>query len=217
MWFEGAMIPAFDGKLAVSAVVLGFSAGIAPGPLLTLVVSESLRYGPRAGLSVSLAPLASDFPIVAAALMLASRLSGHMSLLGGLSVVGSAFIAYLAVENIRFAGSRMETETTTGSRSFARGVTVNFLNPHPYLFWLTVGAPILIKAYAGGMLPVLTFLVLFYMCLVGCKMALALAIGRWRHLLGSRGYIWTIRTTGILLAGFSLLFLKDGLQKLGLL
>ena len=73
-----------------------------------------------------------------------------------------------------------------------------------------MGAPILIKAYAGGMLPVLTFLALFYICLVGCKMALALAIGRWRHLLGSRGYIWTIRATGILLAGFSLLFLKDG-------
>jgi len=78
-----------------------------------------------------------------------------------------------------------------------------------------VGGPLLIKAYTSGVLPVLTFLTLFYLCLVGSKMAVALGIGQWRHLLGSSGYIWTIRATGLLLAVFSLLFLKDGLEKLG--
>jgi threonine/homoserine/homoserine lactone efflux protein len=216
VWFEQIMTAAMDGQLTLSALVLGLSAGISPGPLLMLVVSESLKHGPRAGLAVSLAPIVSDFPIVAGALLLASQLSRHTAILGSLSLAGSAFIAYLAWESIRFTGSRLENETTRGSHSLGRGIAVNLLNPNPYLFWLTVGAPILINAYTGGgVLPVATFLALFYVCLVGAKMAMALALGRWRHLLGSHGYIWTIRATGILLAVFALLFLKDGLQKLG--
>ena len=212
------MTPALVAQMAASALVLGLSAGISPGPLLTLVVSESLKHGSRAGLAVALAPVASDLPIVAGALLLATWLSRHAAVLGGLSLAGSVFIGYLAWESMRFAGSHLETGTPRGTRSLARGIAVNLLNPHPYLFWLTVGAPILIGAHAGGgVLPVAVFLAVFYACLVGAKMVMALAVGRWRHLLGSRGYVWTIRATGVLLAVFALLFLRGGLQKLGVL
>jgi len=210
--------PELVGQMAASALVLGLSAGISPGPLLTLVIFESLRHGARAGLAVALAPVASDFPIVAGALLLAAWLARHLAVLGALSLAGSVFIGYLAWESMRFAGSRLDTDATCGSRSLARGIAVNLLNPHPYLFWLTVGAPILISAHAGGgVLPPAVFLAVFYTCLVGAKMIMALAVGRWRHLLGSRGYVWTIRATGVLLALFALLFLRDGLHKLGVL
>lgn len=37
--------------------VLGLSAGFAPGPLLALVISETLRHGIPAGVRVALAPI----------------------------------------------------------------------------------------------------------------------------------------------------------------
>ncbi|NCD26558.1 MAG: hypothetical protein EOL86_13335, partial [Deltaproteobacteria bacterium] len=49
---------------AASGLVLGLSAGLSPGPLLTLMLSETLRHGVRAGLLVAVAPLISDLPII---------------------------------------------------------------------------------------------------------------------------------------------------------
>ncbi len=56
--------------LIVTAAFLGLSGGLTPGPLLTLVVSETLKYGTQAGIKVSLAPLLTDTPIILAVLWL---------------------------------------------------------------------------------------------------------------------------------------------------
>ena len=57
-----------------AGLLLGLSGGLAPGPLLTLVASETLRHGARAGISVALAPLLTDAPIILATLWLLTRI-----------------------------------------------------------------------------------------------------------------------------------------------
>ena len=49
-----------------AGLVLGLSGGLVPGPLLTLVASETLRHGAAAGIRVALAPLLTDAPIILA-------------------------------------------------------------------------------------------------------------------------------------------------------
>lgn len=58
-----------------TGAILGLSAGIAPGPLLALVISETLRHGMKAGVKVALAPIISDLPIVALTLYILAKLS----------------------------------------------------------------------------------------------------------------------------------------------
>ena len=48
----------------LTGAVLGFSAGVAPGPLLVFVISETLRFGVRSGFKVAAAPLITDPPII---------------------------------------------------------------------------------------------------------------------------------------------------------
>ena len=48
-------------------VVFGLAAGLMPGPLLALVIQQTLRHGPGEGIKVAAAPLLTDLPIVAAA------------------------------------------------------------------------------------------------------------------------------------------------------
>ena len=50
--------------------VLGLSAGLAPGPMLALVLSQTLRYSTAEGVKASLAPLVTDPPIILACLLL---------------------------------------------------------------------------------------------------------------------------------------------------
>ena len=62
--------------------ILGLSAGFAPGPLLTLVISETLQHDIRAGVKVALAPIVTDLPIIMLTLFILVKLSGFYKVLG---------------------------------------------------------------------------------------------------------------------------------------
>lgn len=47
----------------ISGIIFGLSAGISPGPLLALVISETLKFGRKEGIKVAIAPLITDIPI----------------------------------------------------------------------------------------------------------------------------------------------------------
>ena len=193
--------------------VFGLAAGLMPGPLLVLVVQQTLRHGPGEGMKVAAAPLLADLPIVTAALFAVNRLANAAGVLGAISLLGAAFLGYLAYESVTtdFAA---HDGPATAPRSLRNGVAANLLNPHPYLFWLTVGAPILRHAWATGPVNAAGFLVAMYGCLVGSKVLLALLVGRGRTVLTSRAYVLAVRALGVTLLVFALLFLRDGLRYL---
>jgi threonine/homoserine/homoserine lactone efflux protein len=204
------------GSYLVTGVVLGLSAGLAPGPLLALVLSETLRLGIRAGLSVALAPLATDLPIVLGSLMILARLSQFNLVLALVALFGALFIAYLGIDMLRLQGG-IEPVPARRPESFKRGVITNLLNPHPYLFWLGVGAPTVLKASRGGWAGPLLFIAGFYVCIIGSKIVLAMLAARFRNILTSRGYLLLMKSLGLVMLCFALLFLREGLELLGLL
>lgn len=191
----------------LSGILLGLSGGLSPGPLLTLVVSETLRHGARAGIGVALAPLLTDLPIVLATVLLLRPLTDQTLPLALIHLGGGLYLAWLGVQGVRFRGA--ELEPTDPASSLWRGVVANFLNPSPYLFWLAVGAPTVLAAWREGWPAATAFVAAFYALLVGSKVALALALGRARHLLRSGGYIVLMRGLGLLLLVYAVLFLRE--------
>ena len=199
-----------------SGVVFGLSAGLSPGPLLTLVISETLKHDVKEGIKVSIAPVLTDFPIVIFTILILSRLSNMLALLGVVSLLGSAFLVYLGYEGISFKGVDIDVAQTK-PQSIRKGVIANFLNPAPYLFWFTIGAPLVLKAFHIGIFPASAFILGFYVFLVGSKVLVAVVVGKSRFFLKSRNYIYTIRLLGIILLVFAVLFAKDGLELLGIM
>ena len=200
-----------------TGVVLGLAAGFAPGPLLALILAQSIRFGTREGLKVAAAPLITDVPIVilATALVVAAAEAAG-GLLGAISLAGAAFVTYLGIESIR-ATSVQAGQPDEAPRSWARGALVNALSPHPYIFWITVGAPILIRAWADGPLAAAAFLVGFYACLVGAKMLLAVIAGRSGGRLRGGAYRAVMVVLGALLLLFAVRLAGEGLRLLGVL
>ncbi len=199
-----------------SGVVLGLSAGLSPGPLLTLVLAQSMRHGTREGLKVALAPFFTDAPVILVCILVLKRLSQFGSVLGVVSLLGAAFVLWLAWESFSVRGMEL-ADPDADPKSLRRGVLVNFLNPNIYVFWLTVGGPIILKAWHQTPLAAVGFLVCLLGCLVGCKMTLAVIVGRSRHLLAGRAYLTVMRTLGVMLLLFALLMLRDGLRLLGVM
>jgi len=95
----------------ISGIIFGLSSGLIPGPLFTLVISETLKHGIREGIKISIAPLLSDLPIVLVTILILTRLSDIRPVLGIISILGTIFLFYLAVESLSFKGSDIDAET----------------------------------------------------------------------------------------------------------
>lgn len=194
-------------------LLLGLSAGFAPGPLLALVISETLQHGIASGVKVSLAPLITDAPIIILTVYVLSRLSDFETLMGAVSISGGVFVFYLGIKNV-YAKAGEGPIRKRRPQSLLKGIVVNFLSPHPYLFWLSVGAPIVAQALDKGSAAPTAFIGSFYLCLVGAKITLALVTARSATFLSGRFYIYIMRFLGVILMVLGLFLCRDGFKLL---
>jgi threonine/homoserine/homoserine lactone efflux protein len=120
------------------------------------------------------------------------------------------YVLYLALESLQTGPVAVEVAPVE-PHYIRKGAVINALNPHPYLFWVTVGAPFMIKAWQEDRLSPWFFLGAFYLFLVGSKAFLAVIVGKSRSFLMSRGYVWMMRVLGGLLGLFALILMRDAL------
>ena len=195
-----------------SGILLGLSGGLSPGPLTALVISQTLRFGSREGMLVALAPILTDGPLVLAAGFLVSVAAGMDGVLGALSVLGAFVVAYLAWD--AYNAQIPSVEEGGEPRSIVKSIAVNLVNPHPYVFWFMVGGPLVARALAKGGLHLTSFLVGFFVCLVGAKLALALITQHFRDWLLGPPYRTVMRGLSVALLVFAGLMFMDGLDRL---
>jgi threonine/homoserine/homoserine lactone efflux protein len=182
---------------------MGLSAGLSPGPLMTLVITASLRSGWAGGLRVALAPFVTDAPIIALAVLFVNRLPP--AALRWVGTAGGVVVIWMGVEILRSArnasppGQAGVPQDPRGE--LWRGVVANALNPHPYLFWATVGGPALVNGWRVSPWHALAFMVPFYAVLVGSKMVLAWLVSRQAGGLSATWYRRVLAACGLLLLG----------------
>jgi threonine/homoserine/homoserine lactone efflux protein len=191
---------------------LGLGAGLAPGPLLALVIRSTLAGGFAAGAWVAVSPLITDVPIIVLAVLLAAELPD--AALGVLGIAGGAFVLWLGVEVLRELPAPVEAAAGAPSprREVRRGALTTVLSPHPWVFWITVGAPILGD---GGIADAALFLLAFYLLLIGTKVVLAALLGAGRdRLVRGRGYAIALRASGLLLLATGGVLVIEGIDSL---
>jgi threonine/homoserine/homoserine lactone efflux protein len=193
-------------------LALGLGAGVAPGPLLALVIRSTLRDGVAAGVRVAVSPLVTDVPIILVAVLLAASLPE--AALGVLGIAGGAFVIWLGIEALRDEPAPVEAAAGAAApqRELLRGAVTNALSPHPWLFWVTVGAPILAQ---GGAADAALFLGAFYLLLIGSKVLIAVTLGAGRERLArGRGYAVLLRASALLLLATGVLLVVEGVHTL---
>lgn len=200
----------------ISGIVFGLGGGLTPGPLMTLVITETLKHGTKEGLKVAMAPLITDLPVVLLSIFLLSKLSDINVVIGTISLIGAVFLVYLGYESFTFKGVEIDTKHFK-PQSLKKGIIANIFNPAPILFWISVGAPTVLKGYEVSLMASIYFIFFMYFCLVGSKLLTAMLVGKSRQLLKSRNYMLIIKILGVILIIFAFVFLKDGLELLQIL
>lgn len=212
---------------AILGIVLGLASGLSPGPLQTLVISQAVRFGWRAGATTALAPLVSDVVIVSLTVgiigLVPKIVLSLISILGALVVTYLAWetgkasqeVTELSIPNALAVGAspdnaRVTFASPTPRQSLWRAVVVNFLNPHAWLFWAVIGAPITIRASAHHIVDGAMFVVLFYVSMVGSKIFLSLLAAHGVKWLGSKFQKWVLRGATVGLVAVAIVLLVNG-------
>ncbi len=197
----------------LSGAAFGLANGLSPGPLLMLVISQSLRYGKREGMKVALAPLITDFFMIAVIALVLSQVPKTNAFLAILSILGAGLIAFFGIGCLRSRPLTMNTRAEK-AHSVLKGVVINLLNPFPYLFWTLIGTPILLEALSINVAMAVIFIGMFYVCFVGSNMLLAIGIGHTRQFLQGRAYLMLMRVLGLLLLYFAYTRFMAGIEML---
>lgn len=183
-------------------VSLGLGAGLTPGPMTALVLALAAERGLKAGVQAACAPLVTDGPILVLALW--ALRSVPPEAVAVLAAGGGAYLVTLGLRALRGATHLAEARSPGRLGYLQRAVVANLLNPSPYVFWSTVGSPIVRQAWERSPVAVLAFLLPFFGLLVGCKAALAWAVAVGSRRLGSSGQRKLARASGWLLVASGL-------------
>jgi len=192
-------------------IILGLYAGLTPGPLLTLVISETLQHDFKAGLKIAIAPIISDAPIILLSLFVVHQLSNLEQILALIALTGGCFVLWMGYESVTFQGVKLHLQQPK-SHALRKGVLVNLLSPYPYLFWLTVGAPLINKAQSEHAMAPVLFILGFYLLLVGLKILLAYWVGQSKSFLLGPAYIYAVRFLGLVLFALAFSLFSEAYQ-----
>jgi len=199
----------------LTAFILGLFAGLAPGPYTTMVVGTALERGMKPALKLAFTPLVTDVaPVLVTALVL-ERLSWPALTLLGLA--GGVVIAMIGTRFLtRHAGTPVPRDAAVGeaasvapaasndtdqSARFGHVVLSSLLSPAPWLFWLVVGSPLLLRAWERSPTQGVLFLFVLFATNVGSASSLAWAASHGSRLMAPAHRRWVLRLVGVGLIG----------------
>lgn len=180
---------------------------------MTLTITTALQRGLRAGLTVALSPLITDAPIITICVLILSALPKSVESI--LSVGGGLFVIYLGLETIResrHAKLDLNPSAQAEPRDLLRGAMVNALSPHPWLFWIGIGAPTLVRTGRESLAGGAAFLIGFFSLLVGIKMLAAFLAASGRRFLTGPWYSRVLVGSGALLVALGAVLAFEGIR-----
>ena len=207
-------------SLAIAGATLGIVEGIKPGPLLTMVIRETLSGGIRAGLWTAAAPIFTDGPLVIFSLFAAAWIATNPSALLVITLAGAIFLAQMGYECFGLEPPNVDEEAPPPTGSFLRGIITNLLNPNVYVFWFLIGGPLMASAADEEILAPIAYAITFLVTIMLTKAAIAYAIHRASGNISAIVYRRLLAICGLVMIGFSLYYAMEAyglLQETGIL
>ena len=204
------------------AFVIGFSVASIPGPTIILIASETLRKGAGAGLSVMTAPLLLDALLMLPLGLFFQALLPVESGRTGLMIIGGGLLVWFGLQSIRTgpdeksAAAKLDSPAPDGRheiRPFSKGVLVHLTSPYPYLYWGTVGAPLVRQGFeSGGLWTAAIFPLGFWVGTTSFTLLVIALLARGKKLLSPPWELFFHRALGALLIATGVFLMMKGWQ-----
>jgi len=151
----------------IFGITYAFAAAVQPGPLLTYIISQTLKKGWRSTLPAAFAPVISDIPILILILLLLSTMPDSFIFI--LRIGGGLFLLYLgfrAFKSWQEFDADQNILNESGQQTLFNAVFVNLLNPAPYLGWSLILGPIFLEGWKLAPINGIAMIIGFYATMV---------------------------------------------------
>lgn len=199
--------------LIIAAITLGIIEGVKPGPLMAVVISETMIHNWKSGLKVALVPLITDGPVILLSVILYELLTINAIAQAIIGFMGSLILIWLGIDCFKKSKIKFD-ESPKESHSFKKGIITNLTNPNMYLYWVLIGAPFLLEAYSINISYPFLFIGGFFAAFIVLKMCIAILVDKSKDFLNTSGYKRLLQFSGIALFVFSGMFFVDALSVL---
>ena len=194
--------------LYLSALTLGFSGAMMPGPLLTYTIKQSLNKGPFSGIIITIGHAILEMLLIALIflgfnIVLQSDIAQKI-----IGIVGGLMLLYMGADMLWSSYKNkikieLDGGKTDSKNMVLSGLLISAANPYFLLWWAIVGLGFLLDAYkVFGVAGV----VLFYLGHVSADFiwygAISAIIGKTRKFIGQNLYRIIIALLGCVLIYF---------------
>lgn len=207
-------------KLFLTALIVGFSGALMPGPLLTVDIKESMRRGPWTGPLLILGHALLELTLVVAILFGFGRLLGLGGVKGAIGLIGGGVLLWLAYGMLREAFSNLSLSArgaaaNQGMPLVLAGAVISLSNPYWSLWWATIGLSYLTRARELAFYGVGLFFAGHILADLTWYSAISFTVARGRRLFSDRVYRGVVFVCGLFLIYVGLWFIDSALGFLG--
>ncbi len=222
--FAGARVPRLIdsavmsfGAFLITAILISLSGVMAPGPLTVVVVGKGAR-SPRAGALIALGHGAVEFPLMILVVLGLGPLFQHDVFATSVGLAGGAVLLWMAAGlllSLRPSAAREAApERLRESSPFMAGALMTAGNPYFIIWWATVGATLVFRAWEYGVWQFAVFAVVHWSLDLIWYYFLSSAAFKGTKLLGDRFLKGVSLIAGLMLLYFGIRFLTGALGSL---
>lgn len=193
-------------QIVLTSIFLGVAAAVSPGPLMALILSETLKYGKREGFAVAFSPLLTDTPIFLISYFLIYREATSVETVPKvLYIIGGVLLLYFGYKNVVYRYKTLDKLETEGGiiSPLLKGLSINALNPYTYGFWFFVA----INFYSEDFYRTVLFFIFFFVAFILTEGVIILVVHKTKNFLNERLYTYIIRIVGLVFVLVGLNFL----------
>jgi len=141
--------------------ILGLTGAMAPGPLLTITISESAKRGGIVGPMVVLGHGILEFALLLIIVFGLGNILNNKVLFSVIAFIGGIILIYMGYSTIKglkgYTLSATPTERRQGIHPVFSGIVVSLSNPYWFIWWITIGMGYVMFAKGFGIKGVLAF------------------------------------------------------------
>lgn len=202
----------------LTSLMMGFSGAMAPGPLLTVTINESLKKGAAVGPKIILGHAILELLLGILILWGLGKYITAPQVKGPLALAGGAFLAWMAYGILKEAINshfdlNLEQESQGKSiNPIVAGVTVSASNPYWSLWWAGAGASSLMFASSQGAAGVTSFFSGHLLADLIWYSGVSAAVAGGRKIFTPIIYRLVLGICGIFLFGLAIYFIYSGVM-----
>ncbi len=151
------------GLFLLSAVGISLTGVMLPGPLTAATIAKG--YGDKnAGALIAVGHAVIEIPLIAAIYLGLGHLIGSPQVVKVIYVVGGLMLFYLGSRMFRTAGNAVGEIGGLPISPLVTGIVFTGANPGFYIWWLTIGMVLIVSAIKFGLIGIVLFTVVHWLC-----------------------------------------------------